>query len=117
MGQNFGDVLICNQFVADSRPMPGGNKYIEIAHCIATPTIAAGHDDPAAVAQICNQRLGFGFGSGKPEPFHSHGLFERGSQLRFDHLAEATQLVNAAGLNRVAQVVQRCEPEVCRKAA
>ena len=115
MRQNFGDVLICNQFVADGCTVPGGNKHIEIAHGVATPAIAAGHDDPAAVAQIRNQCLGFGFGSGKPEAFDSRGLFERGRQFRFDHLAEATQLVNAAGFNRSAQVVQGADPELVVK--
>ena len=61
VGKNLGDVLVPHQPIADRRAIHRRDHDVQITDRVATPTIAAGDDDAAAVAEKTYQRLGFSF--------------------------------------------------------
>ena len=104
---DFCDVFVALQFLADRRAVRGRGQHVEIADGIATPAIAAGSHDPAAVAQIGEQRLCFRLNHRKLEARWCLWLVECRRQLADDARTEPLQLAQPARLHGAAQIVER----------
>ena len=93
VGENLGDVVVTDQFVADGRSVLRRHQDVKIAHRVATTAVAASHHHAAAVAETLYQRLSLGFGDRQLEALDDYRLLQRAGQLLFDRRAKSAQLV------------------------